>query len=1065
MPLLPRTVTRASALFNTLNCPQRVFLQLANVILLCFCTHLAVAADNEWENPEQVERNKLAPHTYFIPYDKARNARRYKREKSPYFQSLNGQWKFNLVQKPALRPGDFYSPSFDDQSWGEIPVPSNWEIEGHDTPIYSNIQYPFPAQPPLVDNEYNPVGSYRQHFTVPKNWHNRQVLLHFGSISGYARVFINGNEVGMSKVAKSPAEFDITEHLIPGKNLLAVQVTRWHDGSYLEDQDFWRLSGIEQDVFLYSLPKLAVWDYFLRAGLNDTYQSGTLTADFSLKDFDQTGLAGRLELSLFPRGKNTRLWHSGKNIPAGTSQLSFNAELANIQPWSAENPRLYDAVFTLKDASGKITMQVNQAIGFRTVELKNAQLLVNGRAIVLRGVNLHLHHDELGHVPSRQTMLRDIELMKQHNINAVRTSHYPQPPEFYRLADEYGLYLVNEANIETHGMGATKQGPFDKTVHPAYLPQWHAAHIDRVKRLVERDKNHASVIIWSLGNEAGNGQTFFSAYDWIKTRDTSRLVQFEQADEERNTDIVAPMYPGLDYLQQYAESADKTRPLIMCEYAHSMGNSTGNLYKFWDIINSSPHMQGGFIWDWVDQGLKTQDKNGNTFWAYGGDLGSSHLHHDENFNANGLVASNRKPHPALHEVKHVYQPLHFSSFDLDTGTINIENRFSFTNLDQYTFRWALLHNGKTVKKGTFNVDIAAGHNNKTSLFDPKKIASTIATKTGGEWLLNVYALVQNSSPMLARGHEIAREQFHIQPWKPSPTASKGTLNVTDEKGVLHFSSGKTSGQFDTRTGRFLSYSSKNITLGSFPEPYFWRAPTDNDFGNGMPEHLTFWRDAHQSMVLSKVEVGKLDSNGLQISVHSSWPNLPAEYRTNYHIHPDASIQVQATLKLNGADLPERPRMGMRLTVPKAFDTLHYYGRGPFENYSDRKMAAFLGRYTFKVSEQYMPYIRPQEFGYRTETRWLTLAKPNGKGLTITGLQPISFSALTLKTEDLDPGDKKAQRHPHELQYRDSITLHIDLAQRGVGGDTSWGALPHTEFRLEEPVYTYGFEISPTNGRH
>ncbi|MCV9387374.1 glycoside hydrolase family 2 TIM barrel-domain containing protein [Reichenbachiella ulvae] len=708
------------------------------LIALVLC--LPLLGQNEWENPKVFERNKEAGHVDFIAYEEAAAARKDDFGASSNFLSLNGTWKFNYLDKPADRPMDFFKGSFDDSSWDQIKVPSNWEIEGFGLPIYTNVTYPFPKNPPFLDNDYNPVGTYRRTFEVPADWQDKAVILNLSSVSGYARIYVNGEEAGMTKVAKSPSEFDVTPFLKKGENVIAIQIFRWHDGSYLEDQDFWRLSGLEQDVYLYALPKVTVWDFFLKAGLDAQYQNGVFSANIDLRSFDdQVDQAGKIKVEVLPVGSSKAVFSEEKSFSSLNDAINFSSNIPDVAKWSAETPNLYDCVITLMDAKGKTTMVTSEQIGFRTVEIKDSQLMVNGMPILVKGVNLHIHDDVLGHVPTREMMMKDIRLMKQNNINAVRTSHYPQNPLWYKLCDQYGLYLVDEANIETHAMGATNQGWFNKEVHPAYLPEWAPAHMDRIQRLVERDKNHPSVIIWSLGNECGNGQVFYDGYDWIKERDETRLVQFEQATENRNTDIVCPMYPSLHHMKSYAEDSEKERPFIMCEYSHAMGNSNGNFQEYWDIIMSSPKMQGGFIWDWVDQGLKAEDENG-TYWAYGGDLGGLNFQHDENFCANGLVSANRTPHPGLVEVKKVYQNVLFS-WDQKSKELSIENLFDFTSLSDYQFTWELYKNGELQTSSSFTVNTAPHAVEKQKIKLPK-------LKGEDEYYLNVFVRTQSATEMI-----------------------------------------------------------------------------------------------------------------------------------------------------------------------------------------------------------------------------------------------------------------------------------------------------------------------------
>jgi beta-galactosidase len=1034
---------------------------MRKLLLLLFCLS-AIAAygqapKNEWENPQLFERNKEKTHATFILYDNAAAARKGDRSQSPFYQSLNGKWKFNLVKKPADRPLDFYKTSFSDKDWKEIPVPSNWEIEGYDTPIYTNIVYPFPKNPPFVDNEYNPVGTYRRTFTVPASWKDREVMLHFASVSGYMLVYVNGQEVGMSKVSKSPAEFDITPYLKEGENQLAVQVFRWHDGSYLEDQDFWRLSGIERDVYLHALPKLSIQNFTINAGLDKAYKHGELNASVDLKAFEGSKKqSGALSLELYDKN-NKKVFAQEKSFSAGTDPVTFSGTLNNVARWNAEDPNLYEYIITLKDAAGKPLAYTAGKTGFRKVELKGGQLLVNGVAITIKGVNRHEHDDELGHVPSHETMLKDIQLMKQFNLNAVRMSHYPHDPEWYRLCDEYGLYVVDEANIETHHMGAEHQGWFDKSKHPAYLPAWAPAHMDRIERLVERDKNHPSVIIWSMGNESGNGKVFHDAYDWIKKEDSTRLVMFEQAGEDVNTDIVGPMYPSYRYMKAYA-SKEQERPFIMCEYSHAMGNSNGNLQELWEVIWSSKHMQGGFIWDWVDQGLKTTDDNGRTYWAYGGDLGGFHLQNDENFNANGLVASDRTPHPGIYEVKKIYQNVAFRAKDLTKGLISLENRFDFTNLKDYSFKWQLFRNGKLEKEETFTVDLAPHQQKELKLKLPK-----VTPAAGEEYFLNLYAYTVKPTALIPAGHEIAREQLAFGSndyFQPAAVAGSELKISKEENNKLRFSSGEVEGEFNLAEGKLNWWGKKDgRIINQYPEPYFWRAPTDNDFGNGMPEKLGIWRTAHVDRKVKEVKVGEQGPEGLPITVSYELTGINVPYTVEYLVRNDASIKVTASIDMSGRELPEMPRFGMRMELPYEIENLQYYGRGPWENYSDRKSSAFVGLYQDKVENQFVEnYIRPQENGYKTDVRWLQLTNNEGVGLRIEGAQPLGFSALHYRAEAMDPGLTKKQQHPTDLKKNGAVNLHVDLKQRGVGGDNSWGALPYEQYRLLDDRYSYSYTM-------
>lgn len=1026
------------------------------------CTAVPVAAqqaNNDWENPALPDAGKEAPHATFMVFDKADDVVADDYTRSRAYQSLNGNWKFTYVDRYADRIQDFYREDLDTRQWKDIAVPSNWELKGFGIPIYTNIAYPHPKNPPFIGPD-NPVGTYRKEFEVPAHWNGQEVLLHFGSISGCAFIYVNGQKVGMTKAAKTPAEFNITQHLRKGKNLLAVQVFRWHDGSYLEDQDFWRLSGIERDVYLYALPKQTVWDFFLQPDLDAQYRHGQFKATVTIRNFQPAaGGKGAITVSLLDAtGKQVWKQEQRYTTTADSFQtIPFQGKITNVLKWSGETPNLYQCIIQLKNEAG-VNLFTGAKTGFRKVEIKNAQLMVNGAPLIVRGVNRHEHDDVHGHVPLKETMLKDIRLMKELNINAVRCSHYPNDPLWYKLCDQYGLYVVDEANIETHGMGAEFQAWFDKGKHPAYLPEWAPAHMDREIRMVERDKNHPSIIIWSLGNECGNGPVFHDAYKWIKQRDPSRPVQFEQAGEDWNTDIVCPMYPSIGNMKRYAADTSKKRPYIMCEYAHAMGNSNGNFREYWDIIASSSHMQGGFIWDWVDQGIKTKDENGKTYWAYGGDLGGFYWQHDENGVADGILSSDRTPDPGAYEVKKVYQPIAFTATNLAAGKITVHNLFSFTHLDQYDYKWALFANGKKIKEGAFAITLAPGQQKEITL-------PAHEWQAEGETFIVLSAFTRKDANLLPAGHQLAAEQFHLAgDYFAHRTAAAGALQVKQSDARLQFEAGDITGEIDLKQGTVRNYRSrKGAQLDRFPEPYFWRAPTDNDFGNSMPARLGIWRAAHQDRKVKKITTGPQTSEGISIKVEYELTAIAVPYTLDYFIQNDGSIRITASIDMTGRELPELPRFGMRVRLDGRLDSLQYYGRGPWENYSDRKEAAFIGLYSDNVRNQYYKgYIRPQESGYKTDVRWLSLTNAQGRGIRIEGVQPICFSALPYSTEDLDPGLTKKQQHPTNLPPARSVHLSIDLNQRGVGGDDSWGAYPHQPYRLLAKKYTYSYVVRLVN---
>jgi beta-galactosidase len=1035
--------------------------KLGVCVLLSMQAICVSAQVNEWENVKVNDLNKEKAHASFMLYDNAEKVKKDDFLASPYHQSLNGLWKFSYVDKPADRNTEFYKNDLDESKWSNIEVPSNWEMQGFGIPIFTNITYPFPANPPFVNNNYNPVGTYRKKFTLKNDWFDKEVMIHFGSINGYALIYMNGKKVGMTKASKSPAEFDVTSFLQKGENNLSVQVFRFHNGSYMEDQDFWRLSGIERDVYLQASPKITFADYFVKGDLGNGYKDGMFSLNVNLKEFGKNAAAAKsLKVELFDR--------SGKSIYASTQPvnsvaevLKFSTIIKNVNKWNAENPYLYDLVMTL--SNGKASTFTGQKLGFRKVEIIDAQLHVNGVPVLIKGVNRHEHDETKGHVSTPELMVKDIKLMKLFNINAVRTCHYPNDERWYKLCDQYGLYLVDEANIETHGMGAEWQSWFNKDRHPAYLPEWAPSHMDRIERLIERDKNHASVIIWSMGNECGNGPVFHDAYKWIKSRDLSRPIMFEQAGEDWDTDIVGPMYPSITNMKNYAAS-DKKRPYIMCEYGHAMGNSSGNFQEYWDIIRSSKKMQGGFIWDWVDQGIKAKNANGD-FWAYGGDLGAYYLkaktddggsyYVNNDDSADGLVSADRSIHPGLYEVKKVYQNVLFMGRDLDKGTITIKNDFDFSNLDQYQFEWQLIKNGETVKKGSLAVGLAP-HQEK----DFKIPVTGITAKAGEEYFLNLYVYTKTASQLVPAKHEIAREQFAIGKGNYFAAATaKGSLTVKNTDRTIQFSTGEVTGEFNIETGRLSRYAiAGKPVLRNLPEPYFWRAPTDNDFGNRMPSKLGVWRNAHENKKVLSVNSTE-GPEGLSITVKYELTDISVPYTTVYTVLSDGRIRITSSIDMSGRNLPELPRFGMRMELPKTMDNLSYYGRGPWENYNDRNTSSFIGIYEDKVANQYVRnYIRPQENGYKTDVRWIKLLNDKGEGLLIEGAQPLGFSALNNQTEDLDPGLTKKQQHQNDVKPRSEVYLQVDLKQRGLGGDDSWGALPHKEYRLLDKTYSYTYTI-------
>ena len=1037
---------------------KKTILSYVLVLLCIFSYGQEKNTLNDWENPAVFQINREPARATFLPFADKQSAISDIYENSPWYSSLNGNWKFQWSPTPDQRPKDFYKTDFNVINWKEIPVPSNWELKGYGIPVYTNITYPFPKNPPYIDHSDNPVGSYRRDFDIPQTWDGRRVFLHFEAGTSAMYVWINGQKVGYTENTKSPAEFDITRFVKPGKNLVAVEVYRWSDGSYLEDQDFWRISGIDRNVYLYSTQNLRIVDFFARPDLDGNYKNGLLAVDVKLNNYNNTAKTGIVEASLLDAKGNEIFNQILKiNAPAnGKKEETWSKRVSSPNLWSSETPYLYTLVLTLKDENNKFSETVSSKIGFRKVELKNGQLLVNGKRIIVHGVNMHEHNPVTGHYQDIATMMLDIRMMKQHNINAVRCSHYPNNINWVKLCNKYGLYLVDEANIECHGMGAEMQSPFDKSKHPAYLPEWKAAILDRTISLVERDKNQPSVILWSLGNECGNGPNFTETYKWIKERDNTRLVQFEQAGEKENTDIVCPMYPTMKYMKEYAARVKVARPFIMCEYAHAMGNSSGNFKEYWDIIHSSQNMQGGFIWDWVDQGFEVTDVAGRKYWAYGGDMGSQNYTNDENFNHNGLVFPDRKPHPGLMEVKKIYQDISFNAIQPEKGLIGVTNEFQYTNLQDYDFKYEVLKNGVAIKEGSFNLNLAPQSEKQVQLTLPEMPATD-----GVEYLLNVFAYTRFGTDVIPQGHEVARDQFKIGDGKYFAKVAKTSsmVKVTNDENRITLNAGgvnvnisKVSGLIDG----FLFENKQYFTQK--PTPNFWRAPTDNDFGNNMQHICNVWRTAGENISVKNIEV-KAEGNKAMVTANLYLKDVASDYQLVYTMNDEGALTVNVSYKAGANELPEMPRFGMIMSVPTSMENFSYYGRGPWENYSDRNTASQLGIYNSKVCDQYVPYTRPQENGYKTDLRWLTLTDNEGKGIRIEGLQPICVNAMQNKPEDFDPGLSKKYRHTNDITPNlHEVFLSVDLAQRGLGGDTSWGAFPHEQYRLNAKEYHYGYVI-------
>ncbi|APD06357.1 beta-galactosidase [Flavobacteriaceae bacterium UJ101] len=1030
---------------------------LFSLSIFCQNTHPI----EEWENPEIFQINRENPHATFYQYDSEEKALSNKDWKnSPFYKSLNGNWKFKWVKTPEERIKNFQSLNYNNHDWARIPVPSNWELEGHGIPIYTNIVYPFPKNPPFIDHKHNPVGHYIKEFTVSDQWKKDKIFLHFGAVSGALYVWVNGQKVGYNEGSKTPVEFDITPYIKPGKNKLAVQVLRWSDASYMEDQDFWRLSGIDRDVYIYTTPKTTLKDFKVIADLQNNYTDGFLKLVLHYENTPLHKEHYQVEIKLLDQNKE--LISIQKPLLFESKQkesISLEQTIPHVKPWTAETPHLYTLLISLKKE--KKTIESTQTkIGFRNIKIKNNQLLINGKAIYFKGVNHHDHDQIKGHVPNEELTLKDLQLMKENNINAIRCSHYPKDPHFYRMCDELGFYVINEANIESHGMGRTNDNkPLDETNHPAFNPHWKDAHLDRTIRMYERDKNHPSIITWSLGNEAGNGPNFSTTYKWLKEHDTTRPTQYEDATSYENTDIQAPMYARIPELIEYAENNPK-RPFILCEYAHSMGNSTGNLQEYWDVIEKYDVLQGGYIWDWVDQGILTKDDKGTPYWAYGGDLGGKDLVNAKNFCLNGIVNPDRTPHPALKEVKKVYQYIKFTNFNKKTSQITIFNGYGFTNLNQFDLYYTIQENGKIIEKHTIpTISLEPSESKTISIKLPEN------NKEGAEHHITFHAQTKNKSSLLQKGHEVAFEQFELNPnWKTKfDSTNSKKIKISHSKKQLLIKNHSFTIKFNSYTGELthLSYNKENLIERPI-KPYFWRAPVDNDFGNKMPKRLHEWKDITQNYIFDSINTQKTSYSSVKVKTFYSFPKQNGSIEIDYTINSKGEILIENYLTNLNQNLPEIPRLGNNIILKNQYQNVKWFGRGPEENYSDRKTGSPIGIYNAKVEDLYFPYSRPQENGYRTDIRSVIFTNEKGNGVEfIAQNNLLNFSAHHQYNEDFDPGTKKAQRHTIDIKKRNFVNINIDYKQMGIGGDTSWGAKPLTQYLIPiQKEFYYSFIIKP-----
>lgn len=1039
---------------------RSIVLLIINLMLYTVLLYGQTDTDRpDWEDPAVTGINRLPAHTWSFPYPSEILAERKAMTAAANFRSLNGFWKFHWSENPQSRPVDFYQPDYDVSAWKELPVPADWQMHGYGVPVYTNIIYPFPKDPPNIPHDHNSVGSYVRAFQIPADWDGKRIVLHFGGVNSAFYVWINGERVGYSQGSKTPAEFDVTAFARTGLNHIAVEVYRWCDGSYLEDQDMWRLSGIERDVYLYAQSPVYVADYFTQAGLDDNYEQGEFSLSVSIAKLGSVNLDMEYELGLSLQDRsNGDIVFAETQAVSRVGEFQFSTVLDQVRQWSAEKPNLYDLTLRLT-AAGETLAVHRSSVGFRRVEIKNKQLHVNGVPILLKGANRHEHHPERGHVVSEADMVADIRLMKQFNLNAVRCSHYPDDPRWYELCDEYGLYVIDEANIESHGMGTYDFPEYGYRMNSslARSPDWLESHLDRIKRMVERDKNHPSIIIWSMGNEAGVGENFQQCYQWMKEWDNSRPVQYEQAFLDDYTDIVAPMYHTMEEMKAFLAKNDD-RPMILCEYSHAMGNSNGNLMDYWELIEAEPQLQGGFIWDWQDQGITKCMDNGQCYFAYGGDFGPEGVISDGDFCCNGILFSDKSIKPAMWEVKKAYQYLRFSPVDLKERRIQIKNGYDFRGTDDFLFRYTLKSEGVLVSEGYFEPENISPHEAKTVQINWPEMSLDPA-KT---YYINIFVHTKQTDGLLPQGHQVANAQLVIPGNGPvvAPPKGSGPLAVFDKDSTLRIVGRHFSLEFDKVKGwlNAYTYQGRNMLTGPL-KANFWRIPTSNDKGDGMPDRCAEWKNVSTGREAISFSYEQ-NSEEVIVQIDSRLAAGNSPYKNSYRIYPNGTLAVSAQFSKGQADLAELPKFGMHLQMPDDFKLMQWYGRGPHENYIDRNASAYVDIYAGTVQDQYTPYVFPQENGNKTDVRWMRLTDNRGLGFLIRGAQNLSMNAHHYAIEDFDD----QVTHPHLIPWKDITEVDIDLLQMGVGGDNSWGLPVHEEYKLLEDTYNYQYWIIPVGER-
>jgi len=1025
---------------------------------------------NDWENPLVTGKNKKTAHVSLFSYPTESSA--LSSETSPNILSLNGDWRFKLADRPENAAAGFEGEDFNDSSWNTIPVPSNWQMHGYDKPIYTNVEYPFTVNPPFVPED-NPTGCYRTQFDLPRGWKNRSIFLTFDGVNSAFHFWINGVEVGYSQDSRLPAEFLISPYLKSGQNTLAVKVYRWSDGSYMEDQDMWWLSGIFRDVYLLAKPEVHIKDYSVFVELDPKYEDAEMEICIKLSAPLETSLSEyQAEIQMLDSESKPVFSPAPTGKPGSPDadlrgpyldRIFISTSVQNPSKWTAETPYLYQLLLKLISPEGKLIEAECCKIGFRKVEIKSGQLTVNGKAITINGVNRHEHHPELGHAINEDTMIEDIKLMKQFNFNAVRTSHYPNQSKWYDLCDVYGLYVIDEANIETHGMM-----PMGKLSND---PDWTHAYMERVVRMVERDKNHPSIIIWSMGNESGYGPTIDAMSGWVRGFDPGRPVHYEGGGADTPaTDIICPMYTNVELIKERISRPSEARPLILCEYSHAMGNSNGNLFKYWKAFRRYPRLQGGFIWDWVDQGLLKKAKNGQPYFAYGGDFGDEI--NDRQFCINGLISPDRDPHPAMQECKYLQQPFEFKWNSYIPDQVQIKNRYQFADMSNLLLQWQILKNGHIILEESTDIEAIAPE----AVVSFKLSGLDIETDDQSEYHLNFDLKLDADLPWAKKGHVLAFEQFDFKKSESVSIKELPTLSadwqLTDNDEELIIRNEKIKILFNQQEGILQQYLVDGLELISRgPLENFYRAPTDNDLGGsgdidgpweGIDYPICFaaqWalaglKDPKRELIRTDINSQQFPEIKVISNILDDNGNEIIRQEINYLIYPNGEIRLFSNSKIS-SHLPTLPRIGIEIRLPTEFSIAQWYGRGPHENYIDRKTSARIGRYELPVDQMSYQYIFPSESGGREDVRQVHLLNKQGKGISLSSQQPFHFDVSRFSIQNLT-----AATHTCDLVTADCLFLHLDHKHMGLGGDTSWLPQVHDEFRIKPAEYTWDLLISP-----